>query len=438
MVKRFNIFFLFYITTFIPSFSQNYEQYYKNWQKLYNIDFFFNPENKVENPYKYGWGQHPSGLRYIILKEGLGYSPSLNDIVEVHYTGILSNGKIFDSSIEKGKSLTFPLNSIIPGLKESIKLLKPNGIGVFLIPSELAYGSTGLKGTVPPNTSLIFWIHLIDYERQEDQKSDLDIIPHSLLAISSTSAIEKQQKVKTTEKKEINKSIYVTSSNNKSSSKENVYFIIGTNKDLKEKGVLDKKFLSPSNPKVSDVDLTIFTQAQKSSLLSIPVNSTNFKIWSNMPAESYTINNNEGENAVLKILNPEKFWEFTPYLIIQINNDSAPSYSREEEIYVAVEQPAEYPGGQAALMKWLSQNIRYPESAQQNAIQGRVIVKFVVEKDGSITNAEIARGVDKDLDREALRLVSSMPKWKPGKNNGESVRSYFNLPVTFRLTEPTN
>lgn len=106
---------------------------------------------------------------------------------------------------------------------------------------------------------------------------------------------------------------------------------------------------------------------------------------------------------------------------------------KEEEIFVAVEQPAEFPGGQAALMKWLSQNIRYPEAAQQNDIQGRVIVKFVVEKDGSIGQTSIVKGVDKDLDREALRVVKKMPKWQPGKNNGVAVRSYFNLPVTFKL-----
>ena len=110
-----------------------------------------------------------------------------------------------------------------------------------------------------------------------------------------------------------------------------------------------------------------------------------------------------------------------------------PQVKKEEEIFVAVEQQAEFPGGQAALMKWLSNNIRYPEAAQQNDIQGRVIVKFVVEKDGSIGAASIVKGVDKDLDREALRVVKKMPKWQPGKNNGVAVRSYFNLPVTFKL-----
>lgn len=106
---------------------------------------------------------------------------------------------------------------------------------------------------------------------------------------------------------------------------------------------------------------------------------------------------------------------------------------KEEEIFVAVEQQAEFPGGTAAMMKWLSNNVRYPEAAQQNDIQGRVIVKFVVEKDGSIGKAEILKGVDRDLDREALRVVKKMPKWQPGKNNGVAVRSYFNLPVVFKL-----
>lgn len=128
----------------------------------------------------------------------------------------------------------------------------------------------------------------------------------------------------------------------------------------------------------------------------------------------------------------DKFKAVTEQVVVK---EPAPvvEEKKEEDIFVAVEQMAEFPGGQAALMKWLSQNIRYPEAAQQNDIQGRVIVKFVVEKDGSIGQASIVKGVDKDLDREALRVVKKMPKWQPGKNNGVAVRSYFNLPVTFKL-----
>ena len=134
--------------------------------------------------------------------------------------------------------------------------------------------------------------------------------------------------------------------------------------------------------------------------------------------------NQEGSDDV------DKFEAVKEQVIVK---EPEPEKPKEEEIFVAVEQPAEFPGGQAALMKWLSQNIRYPEAAQQNDIQGRVVVKFVVEKDGSVAQATIARGVDKDLDREALRVVNKMPKWQPGKNNGVAVRSYFNLPVTFKL-----
>jgi len=104
-----------------------------------------------------------------------------------------------------------------------------------------------------------------------------------------------------------------------------------------------------------------------------------------------------------------------------------------ERIFEAVEQQASFPGGASALMKWLSNNLRYPELAQQNNVQGKVIVKFTVEKDGSISNPTVVRGVDKDLDREAIRVVKKMPKWSPGKNNGVAVRSYFTLPVTFKL-----
>ncbi|MCM1153126.1 MAG: energy transducer TonB [Muribaculum sp.] len=119
---------------------------------------------------------------------------------------------------------------------------------------------------------------------------------------------------------------------------------------------------------------------------------------------------------------------------VQVVEEVKPEPKPEpEKIFVAVEQPAEFKGGQAALMKWLSNNVRYPEAAQQNGVQGRVIVKFVVEKDGSIGSPTIVKGVDRDLDQEALRVVKKMPKWQPGRNNGQPVRSYFNLPVTFKL-----
>lgn len=84
-------------------------------------------------------------------------------------------------------------------------------------------------------------------------------------------------------------------------------------------------------------------------------------------------------------------------------------------------------------MQWLSKNLRYPASAQESNIQGRVVCQFVVNKDGSIVEPKIIKSVDPALDKEAIRVVSSMPKWSPGKQRGKAVRVRFTLPVTFRL-----
>ncbi len=99
----------------------------------------------------------------------------------------------------------------------------------------------------------------------------------------------------------------------------------------------------------------------------------------------------------------------------------------------AVEQPAEFPGGQTELMKWLSSNVKYPAIARENNIQGRVVVKFIVEKDGSISNVTVLKKIHELLDAEAVRLTKGMPSWKAGKQGGKSVRCYFTLPVSFKL-----
>ena len=94
----------------------------------------------------------------------------------------------------------------------------------------------------------------------------------------------------------------------------------------------------------------------------------------------------------------------------------------------------EFPGGQQALFKYLGDNVKYPVIAQENGIQGRVICQFVVNKDGSIVDIEVVRsGGDPSLDKEAIRVIKSMPKWKPGKQRGKPVRVKFTLPVNFKL-----
>ena len=105
----------------------------------------------------------------------------------------------------------------------------------------------------------------------------------------------------------------------------------------------------------------------------------------------------------------------------------------ETKIFTVVEQMPMYPGGDAALMGYLRDNIHYPTVAAENGVQGRVTVGFVVERDGSITDVKVLRSVDPSLDREAMRVVKSMPRWTPGKQNGSAVRVKFQVPVTFRL-----
>lgn len=106
-----------------------------------------------------------------------------------------------------------------------------------------------------------------------------------------------------------------------------------------------------------------------------------------------------------------------------------------DEIFVVVEVQPEFPGGNTAMMKFLSDNIKYPVIAQENGIQGRVITNFVVERDGSITDVQVVRGVDPSLDKEAVRVIQSMPRWKPGQQRGSAVRVRFTLPVVFRLQQ---
>ena len=107
--------------------------------------------------------------------------------------------------------------------------------------------------------------------------------------------------------------------------------------------------------------------------------------------------------------------------------------SDEGEIFQVVEQMPEFPGGMQALMAYLSKNIKYPSVAQDNGIQGRVFISFVVNKDGSIVDPEVIKSVDAALDKEAMRVVKAMPKWNPGKQRGKPVRVKYTVPVLFRL-----
>jgi protein TonB len=117
----------------------------------------------------------------------------------------------------------------------------------------------------------------------------------------------------------------------------------------------------------------------------------------------------------------------------EIAQPEPPKHEEENKVFDVVEQMPSFPGGMGALMSWLSQNMKYPPIAAENGVQGRVIVQFVVEKDGSITDVRVAKSVDPSLDKEAARVVKAMPHWIPGKQNGSAVRVKYTVPVTFKL-----
>ena len=135
--------------------------------------------------------------------------------------------------------------------------------------------------------------------------------------------------------------------------------------------------------------------------------------------EESTIQASDDTNAAVEV-------KYTP---VEVEEEEV----EEQQIFQVVEEMPEFPGGLSECMKFLGKNIKYPTISQENGVQGRVIVQFVVNKDGSIVDPVVVRGVDPYLDKEALRVISSMPKWKPGKQRGKAVRVKYTVPVTFRL-----
>lgn len=105
----------------------------------------------------------------------------------------------------------------------------------------------------------------------------------------------------------------------------------------------------------------------------------------------------------------------------------------ETKVFTSVEQMPQFPGGEAELLKWISTHIKYPAIAMENNVQGKVVVQFVVTRDGSIGEVKIARGKDPDLDKEAMRVVKTLPKFIPGKMNGQAVNVWYTLPINFKL-----
>ena len=119
--------------------------------------------------------------------------------------------------------------------------------------------------------------------------------------------------------------------------------------------------------------------------------------------------------------------------VVVEKKEEKPKEEKKEEIFRSVEQMPQFPGGEAALMKYLQSHINYPPMAAENNVQGRVVVQFVVDKTGKVGEVKVVRSVDKDLDKEAVRVCKSLPKFTPGRQNGQAVSVWYTLPVTFKL-----
>ena len=136
---------------------------------------------------------------------------------------------------------------------------------------------------------------------------------------------------------------------------------------------------------------------------------------------------NKSEQSALYSANP---------LNMQAESQLVTQDGKEKNTNIDDELPS-FPGGDAKLREWIKKNMKYPSYAKNNGIEGQVLVVFIVEKDGSISNAEVSWGVDPSLDQEALRIVNKMPKWKPGTQNGVAMRVKYRLPITFTLKKET-
>ena len=107
--------------------------------------------------------------------------------------------------------------------------------------------------------------------------------------------------------------------------------------------------------------------------------------------------------------------------------------SVDDEVFVVVEEQAEFPGGMDSMYAYIQKNLKYPEAAEEKGIEGRVFVSFIIERDGSITNVKCLRGIGGGCDEAAMEVVKNMPKWQPAKQRGKEVRCQFNLPIRFEL-----
>lgn len=158
----------------------------------------------------------------------------------------------------------------------------------------------------------------------------------------------------------------------------------------------------------------------------------------NITAQTEEKNNPKGQISVIEIMGRtgEEDVSDVQISIMDIKglDESSDNTKKSDDIFMIAEEMPEFPGGMPEMMKFIADNLIYPKEAAEKGIQGRVTVRFVIEKDGSVSGAKVIRGVDLLLDKEAIRVIKSMPKWEAGKQKGQKVRVYFTMPIIFKLS----
>jgi protein TonB len=186
----------------------------------------------------------------------------------------------------------------------------------------------------------------------------------------------------------------------------------------------DKREIDPSllnREVVVDEEMVEITkqEEQKPQPVEMPKQTTQLEIvQDDVEVEDIEINADMDQNEVVE--------EYVP---VEVEEEEVV----EAEVFTIVEEMPSYPGGDMKMYEYLGKNIKYPQIARESGIQGRVFVNFVVEPDGSVSNVKVLRGIGGGCDEEAIRVVKSMPKWKPGKQRGKAVRVSYTLPVVFKL-----
>ena len=186
----------------------------------------------------------------------------------------------------------------------------------------------------------------------------------------------------------------------------------------------DKREIDPSllrQTEVLDEEMVEITkqEEQKPQPVEVPKQTTQLEIvQDDVEVEDIEINAEVEQNEVIQ--------EYVP---VEVEEEEVV----EQEIFKIVEEMPAFPGGEVKLMEYISKNIKYPQIARESGIQGKVYINFVVEPDGSVTNVSVLRGIGGGCDEEAVRVVKSLPKWKPGKQRGKAVRVQYMLPINFTL-----